>query len=258
MEILKDLQEEIYCLNFELNAISNLLIRGEAERWVHKFIYYQYEQEHLNRYELVKKYVDNKKVLDIACGSGYGSYMLAKEGNAAEVIGCDLSPDSIRYAKHKYKNPQLEYFIADAEKYIRDSYFDVVVSFETIEHLNNYEVFLTNIQTSLSSDGLFFVSTPITRQTTTNCGNPYHNIEWSFSDFQNLVKKYFTIDTIYIQNPVFESSKDYFSRAYRKARRILSSNSTISNPSFDLQVIGLEKIYRKIISGYQILICRRK
>ncbi len=73
------LREEVFCLNFELRTISGLLLRSEVERWIPGFIWSWVEAEHMARYEYACSWVTGKKVLDVACGSGYGSYLMAEK-----------------------------------------------------------------------------------------------------------------------------------------------------------------------------------
>ena len=82
--------------------------------------------EHYHRYTMVLEWVVGKKVLDAACGEGYGSNLLAQ--NANSVVGVDLSEAAIKHAKTTYQKPQLEFVHADVLKmpFENDS-FDVVV-----------------------------------------------------------------------------------------------------------------------------------
>jgi 2-polyprenyl-3-methyl-5-hydroxy-6-metoxy-1,4-benzoquinol methylase len=254
-------QEELFALNFELQALSDVLLRGEAERWVPKFLTAEFEKEHIGRYKLAVNYVSGKKVLDIACGSGYGSYLLAEEGNANEVLAGDISADSIRYGNHRYSHTKVTRMLADAEKFSKPGYFDVVVSFETIEHLQNPELFLKNVVTSLVDAGYFLVSTPIAPKTTTNCYNPYHAIEWSFQDFQQLLSKYFDIEEVYVQNLYFNRPKPNIAKkVYTKVLNNVYPERITHGP---LHTNKLEKYQgqysvEKIEGGYQLLICRQK
>jgi 2-polyprenyl-3-methyl-5-hydroxy-6-metoxy-1,4-benzoquinol methylase len=158
------------------------------------------EQAHLDRYNFISRVVNGKTVLDIACGSGYGSYILAEQGNAKSVLGIDLDKNSIDYAEIRYPHSKINRLTADATKINIDQKFDIICCFETIEHLIKYELLLTNFNKLLSDDGILFISTPIAKETTLRPKNPYHVIEWSFKDFQNLVGQIFTIEEIYVQN----------------------------------------------------------
>jgi O-antigen biosynthesis protein len=118
--------------------------------------------EHYHRYCLASRFVDKKRVLDIACGEGYGSAFLAKWAN--EVVGIDSDSATIDHAREKYSSMRNLSFEVGNCCDIRETQgkFDAIVSFETIEHLerNDQSKFLENVRRSLKPDGLFIVSSP--------------------------------------------------------------------------------------------------
>ena len=156
--------------------------------------------EHMIRYELAKDFVKGKKVLDIACGSGYGSRLLAEAG-AAEGIGIDIDKVSVAQAEAKYAQDlsNLQYAVGDAEKLEQaDNYFDVVVSFETIEHLPNVDKYLEQLQLVVKDEGgLVFISTP--NKDVYKEKNPYHLKEFTKAEFEEVIKKYFKYYQIFEQ-----------------------------------------------------------
>src|SRR4029453_6994984 len=100
------------------------------------------------------------KVLDAACGVGYGSYILANSG-AHWVTGIDVSEDAISYAKKHYAQSNVTFKKCDAEQLsLLGEVFDIVISFETIEHLNQPRKFIQEVHRSLKRGGLFICSTP--------------------------------------------------------------------------------------------------
>lgn len=115
---------------------------------------------HLRRYEKAVRYVRGKRVLDIACGAGYGSQMLGLAG-AIAVVGVDLSAQAVQYARKHYQTPGVEFICADAEQFEWSEQFDVVVSFETIEHLHYPAKFLDRIRSLLVPEGDFLFSVPL-------------------------------------------------------------------------------------------------
>ncbi len=117
-------------------------------------------QNHLRRYETAGRYVKGKKVLDIACGAGYGSQMLGLAG-ASAVVGVDISAQVVQYARKHYQTPEVEFICADAEQFEWPEPFEVVVSFETIEHLQDPAKFLDRIRTLLVPEGDFILSVPL-------------------------------------------------------------------------------------------------
>lgn len=244
------IQEELFCLKFENKALADIYFRDEAERWVYSYMHDITEKEHLDRYNFVKEIAKDKRVLDIACGCGYGSYLIAKEGNAKHVEGVDLNEDSIRYGNHRFGEPNIVRSVGDAQEFIKEEEFDFIVSFETIEHLPKYDQFLFNMSKSLKEDGSFFVSTPIVKQTHTNSKNPYHVIEWSFDDFHKLIEKYFNIEAIYLQNIEFKKKKTFFGKLFQKKKD--------KYHKIEFEKYTQQCDIDKIKEGYQMLVCSKK
>lgn len=109
--------------------------------------------QHIARYNYSLKYVLNKKVLDASCGSGYGVNMYYDF--AKEVCGVDFNVAALDYAKRRYRGT---FGFCDLNKDFPDEEYDIVTSFETIEHLKNPEFFLENIKKHSRE---FFFSIPI-------------------------------------------------------------------------------------------------
>src|SRR5690349_4921310 len=105
-------------------------------------IHSQVTAEHLHRYALAMEYVQDKTVLDIACGEGYGSNLLAQK--AKSVVGVDIDKFIVSEAKNKYRKSNLSFLEGSAP--LDDQSIDVVVSFETLEHTSNHEQFLSEIK----------------------------------------------------------------------------------------------------------------
>ncbi len=125
---------------------------------------------HLNRYVTAGRYVAGKKVLDIASGAGFGSKML-KDIGAAQVIGVDIAPESIAYAQEHYGTPGVSFHQGDAEKFEWPELFDVIVTYETIEHVPHPDVFLKRLRQLIKPDGQLFLSVPLGE---TRHIDPYH------------------------------------------------------------------------------------
>jgi ubiquinone/menaquinone biosynthesis C-methylase UbiE len=176
--------------------------------------------EHLVRYKLAAQLARGKRVLDIACGSGYGAKILAEAG-AEKVTAIDRSPEAIEAAKQNYSHENIAYKTGDAEKIeAADDSFDLAVSFETIEHLENIEKYLAEIARVLSVQGIFLVSTP--NREVFGQKNPYHLHEFTRGEFEGSLKKHFKNIFILEQaNGIAslikagETGKIYFSQAAR-------------------------------------------
>lgn len=149
---------------------------------------------HLGRYLMAKQYCEGKRVLDIACGEGYGSYVMAEFWGAKEVFGIDISQTAIDKARINFKKDNIFFETLDAEnpsnKY-EEEYFDVVVSFETIEHLSNPKQFLQNIRKWVKKDGVIIISCPNDNwyYKEEGQGNPFHQKKYTFQEFQDLCEE---------------------------------------------------------------------
>jgi len=199
---LKNDKEELFCLGFELKTISNSIFYKKSERWVKGFVYPGTETHHVDRYNYISPFIENKNVLDIACGSGYGSLILAEKGNPKSVVSVDIDEEAIRYGNYRYYNQKINRYVDDATKYKSTLMFDVIVCFETIEHVLDYQELVENHYNLLHPDGVIYISTPINIFTTSKVENPYHVIEWSFFDFHKLFIDKFEISEILLQNVV--------------------------------------------------------
>ena len=115
--------------------------------------------EHYHRYLFASQFVGGKRVLDIASGEGYGSSLLALK--AAQVTGVDVSPEAIANARATYTASNVSFVQGSATAIpLPDRCVDVVVSFETLEHLEAQEEMLKEIRRVLCADGLLIMSTP--------------------------------------------------------------------------------------------------
>jgi SAM-dependent methyltransferase len=145
---------------------------------------------HVVRYRFAEDYCRGKDVLDAACGVGYGSHLLAAA--ARRVVGVDLADEAIEYARQHFKAENEEHHVMDVERMtFADDSFDVVCSFETIEHLPNPDRFVAEVARVLRPDGIFLVSTPKVAETDRNPANPFHTIEFSQADFESHLRKHF-------------------------------------------------------------------
>lgn len=162
--------------------------------------------EHLHRYAIAMELVKNKKVLDIACGEGYGSNLLAK--NAAHVTGVDINNDVVKLATGKYQKQKLEFFTGTVENIpAADKQFEVVVSFETLEHIADHKKMMDEIKRVLQPGGLLIISTPDKKNYTDNTGrkNPFHVKELYEEEFKTLLHQYFKNVQVFSQQITLSS-----------------------------------------------------
>ncbi|MFT3932728.1 MAG: class I SAM-dependent methyltransferase [Chitinophagaceae bacterium] len=163
--------------------------------------------EHLHRYAFVYEFCSNKIVLDIASGEGYGSNLIS--GIANKVIGVDISDTAIKDAQKKYNKQNLEFKRGSADNIPCDSeYFDVVVSFETLEHHDKHEEMMIEVKRVLKPNGVLIISTPDKYFYTDKTGqkNPFHVKELYKNEFKDLILRYFKNADFYSQRSLFSSS----------------------------------------------------
>lgn len=152
----------------------------------------QIHYEHIHRYTFVSQFAKGKKVLDLACGEGYGSKLLS---NVAEnVVGLDIDPLALEHAHIKYNIKNLDFIRGSIlEIPIKKKKFDVIVCFEGIEHIEEHEKFLSEVKQLMTEDGVFIVSSPNKKTYSDETGfkNPFHKKEMYLNEFKDLLGKYF-------------------------------------------------------------------
>lgn len=199
-------------------------------------------EHHLARYNFAKKFVKNKTVLDIACGTGYGTFELASS-TVKQIIGADISKEAILYAKENYKQNNLSFIEMNCKKInLKNNSVDVVVSFETIEHIKEFKEFLLEVSRILKKGGIFICSSPnkkITSPYTKKPLNKYHIKEFYISELKIEINK-------------FLSSKEVYGQFFLKDNLKFRIKKFIGT----FEPIFFKKIRKKIIG--QKVVCRKK
>lgn len=150
--------------------------------------------EHYHRYAIVLDAVKGKAVLDVACGEGYGSFLMA--AHAAQVTGVDISEETIRHATTAYARANLKFQQGSATKLgFADNSFDVIVSFETIEHLAEQQEMISELRRVLRPDGVLIISSPNRPVYSEESGehNEFHVKELDFHEFDTLLRSEFSV-----------------------------------------------------------------
>lgn len=145
---------------------------------------------HRKRYEFALPFCAGMDVLDLGCGVGYGTALLAEQ--ARRAVGVDVDPETIAYARRRYAAPNVEFREDDALALgVPDGSFDVVCSFETIEHVPDADAFVHEVRRVLRPGGAFLVSTPRAERTLARPTNPHHAVELSQADFEAVLRRHF-------------------------------------------------------------------
>jgi SAM-dependent methyltransferase len=164
--------------------------------------------EHWHRYVFARHFASGARVLDAACGEGYGSALLADV--AADVIGVDIDQASITHARARYATKaRLHYECADATQLpFADGAFDLVVSFETLEHLTEQERLLAGFTRVLATGGTLLISSPDKRNYSELAGfrNEFHVRELYREELLDLIKPHFPHVRVYAQKLLFQSA----------------------------------------------------
>jgi ubiquinone/menaquinone biosynthesis C-methylase UbiE len=176
-----------------------------------------YWGEHAARYLFSLSYTANMNVLDIACGTGYGLAFLKR--NAKSVTGVDVDFDAAREALNECDTDKTHVLLGDGTSLpFDDNSFDVVTSFETLEHLHARNDFLAELKRVLKMDGTFVLSTPnanYTKPVNGKPSNPFHIFEYKPDELKAELENHFVVEEFFgqtlteaIKIPPFEDAQN--------------------------------------------------
>lgn len=221
--------------------------------------------DHVDRYKFALDYIrPEDKCLDAACGCGYGSELMSNK--AIEVIALDINDHALKFANENYTSSRIVFWKADLNKPLNlpDGCFNVVISFETIEHISNQDMLLAEFSRVLKPGGLIIISTP-DRAVSIKAGhkNKFHIVELTKSEFLELISKYFKVDEVYGQikyKPLSWSKRlitfvikvDLFKFRYKVISKLRLKNINKAFSCIDLSAI--EKIGCEDENNYFIII----
>ena len=162
--------------------------------------------EHLARYRFARRFVaglgESARVLDAGCGTGYGTAELA---GAASVTGTDIAAEAVEHARSRYGSERVRFIQATCETLpFRDAAFDLVVAFEVIEHLDRWQLLLSEAKRLLKPGGILLVSTPNRDYYAESRGasgpNPFHRHEFDYAEFEAALGALYPHVRIWTQN----------------------------------------------------------
>ena len=199
-----------------------------GERYVPELrgqIYY----EHFHRYALVLELARDRDVLDIACGEGYGTAALALVARSA--LGVDVDATTVRHAAARYTAMNVDFRAGECTQIpAADAAFDLVVSFETIEHLTQQERMLAEIRRVLRPDGKLVISSPnkLVYSDKRSSQNPFHERELYFDEFRDMLRSVFPSVRLFGQR-IFAASAVHPLRGAAQRTRWLGPSVTSEN-----------------------------
>ncbi len=147
-------------------------------------------KDHRLRYQKASEYIKSENnVLDIACGIGYGSYMMSVDHSSSKFTGVDISEKTITFANKFYKRKNINYINDNCLTVpLEDKSFDVIVSFETVEHIDEDSALLERLHKALKDDGTLITSVPnqdympFSKDT-----HPYHVRHYTYEEISQII-----------------------------------------------------------------------
>ena len=198
--------------------------------------------EHMNRYHFAVNQVDltNKIILDIASGEGYGTNLLAR--HAQYTYGVDISNEAVDHAKKQYVKDNLTFIQGSAIAIpLPDKAVDVIVSFETIEHLAEHQEMISEMKRVLRKEGILIISSPDKLRFTDNTGdsNHFHIKELYYDEFKNLIKSNFG-KAYFFNQKIFVGSIISLDEGYMEYGKPLlvddNGNKSVFEPKYNIAV----------------------
>lgn len=163
------------------------------------------------RYIYALNFIVGKDVLDCACGVGWGTFLLAN-GGAKSVVGVDLSPNAIATARVFYSADNTKFIQGVLGEINLRANFDVITSFETLEHVDEPIAFLKSLRKYLKPDGLLMLTTPNSycfKYARDKPYNPYHLDEFTKDELLQMLKEAgWVVDKYLGQHPIHAGSKE--------------------------------------------------
>ena len=146
-------------------------------------------ENHLKVYRFLQQFVTGKELLEIGFGTGYGTALLSETARSIEAI--DYSAQAVRYAQRKYKRPNIRFQQMTAEKLsFPDASFDMALSSEVFEHLQDHEAHVRELARVLRPNALCFIATPDPSRSEGH--NEFHTKEFPPEEMRELMSRFFS------------------------------------------------------------------
>ncbi|MGC2064319.1 MAG: class I SAM-dependent methyltransferase [Thermodesulfovibrionales bacterium] len=163
---------------------------------------------HRKAYEVAAGLANGKVVLDFGCNIGYGTNIISNA--CGKIAGVDVSSKAIEQARRRYSSDKTEFRVIDGSSLpFSDGCFDMIVSFQVVEHLYNYDSYFAEIKRVLKSDGLVLFTTPnalIRLEPGMKPWNEFHVREFAPVEFEKILRTYFpavSIRGLFAKEPVY-------------------------------------------------------
>jgi GT2 family glycosyltransferase/2-polyprenyl-3-methyl-5-hydroxy-6-metoxy-1,4-benzoquinol methylase/spore maturation protein CgeB/Tfp pilus assembly protein PilF len=151
---------------------------------------------HVKRYLLAQTFASGKRVLDAGCGAGYGTKLLANVAERVDAV--DIDPEAVAFCQRTFVDEKIDWSVGDLRSFepVENTY-DLVTSFEVIEHLTREEIpgYLERIRTSLKPGGVALISTP-NRLVAEQWQNPFHHAEMTLEEFRSTLETAFNVQAV--------------------------------------------------------------
>ena len=189
-------------------------------------------EQHVARYRFALDYAKEARVLDAACGVGYGCFILSTA--AREVIGIDKSPEAVEYAKRNFSTPKIKFEVADilSMPFAMES-FDLAVAFEIFEHVKDSSKFLNELKRIVKKNGKIILSTPNSAYLKSSVENPFHLREYNLDELRSAISFVFQDDFQLLGQSSYSPMKGFL-KSYIKIKKSLGLGPLIKKSSSGL------------------------
>jgi 2-polyprenyl-3-methyl-5-hydroxy-6-metoxy-1,4-benzoquinol methylase len=183
---------------------------------------------HFKVYKFIAQIARGRRVLDIGCGTGYGTDYLRQMG--AQAVGIDIAKTAVSYAQRQY--PEVRFAMMDAQKLeFPAASFDLVVSTENFEHLHDQAGHIREVRRVLARGGIAFIATPNPEMFLDAPHNPYHTHEAAFAELKAMLAAVFS-EVVILENQSVPSSER--GRQLRSARHAKGEIGILPESSFEI------------------------